>query len=339
MRGRADLFVGTFRMKWSVIYRDKNGKRAETFFTASSRAELFKILNEKNVTAIQVREAPNVSGSTTGINILPRILVALVLIAVTTFAVLLATKNDTPSQHPKKESKKESVHVQGVKPRKIEHKSKEKSIVNSPAVRKNKKPSRYEIAARIQAEQDKYFASIDPGYEARKNRFVENMGKSPFKYHSERQISAIMSIKPGEFVLMHELHPSLQDDFIQSLKEEIVINKDDDPETIELKKTMIELRPQIKKMLDEGESLAVILDDYRRELMKINQMKSTLRDELNKARRTAKSVQEIEDWINAANSMLEEYGSEHIKLPITPGTLRLIERNTAEANQSNEEQQ
>lgn len=326
-------------MKWSVIYRDKNGERIELFFTASSRAELFKILNEKNITAIQIREAPNVSESISRKKLLLKILLLIALIAIAIIVAVVTTETNSLSEGSKREIKKTDSHLQSTTLRKVESKPKEESPNRSSTVNKGKKPSKYEIAARIQQEQDKYFASIDPGYEARKKRFVENMGKSPFKYYSERQISAIMSIKSGEFVLMHELHPSLQDDFIQSLKEEIVINKDDDPETIELKKTMIELRPQIKKMLDEGESLAVILDDYRRELMKINQMKRTLRDELNKARRTAKSVQEIEDWINAANSMLEEYGAEHIKLPITPGTLRLIERNAAEANQSNEEQQ
>jgi riboflavin synthase len=62
-----------------------------------------------------------------------------------------------------------------------------------------------------------------------------------------------------------------------------------------------------------------------------------LRDQLNKAKRSAKSVQGIEDWVTAANKMLEEYGAEHIKLPITPGTLKLIEQNAIKEQQPNEE--
>lgn len=329
-------------MKWIVTYKDKKGIRTESIFMASSRSDLFRILSEKNITAVQVREVLNFNESIASKELLLKILVAVGLITLATLLALFCVKRISfsqvsLSQDIKKESGKQATRSQTTKSCTIENKACEKDVIDALVDKEIKKPSKHEIAARIQQEQDKYFASIDPGYEARKKRFIENMGKSPFKYYSERQISAIMTIKPGDFVLMHEFHPSLQDDFIQSLKEEIIINDEDEPETIELKRTMIQLRPQLKKMLDQGESLSAILNDYRHELMKINQMKSTLRDELNKLKRTARSVQEIEDLVSAANTMLEEYGADHIKLPITPGTLKLIERNTAEINQCSEE--
>lgn len=196
-----------------------------------------------------------------------------------------------------------------------------------------KKLSREEHLAQLQAKFDAEAMAKDPTFAERRRKFDEWKRSRPFKHTSEIEIAAVLSIRPGDYVLMSDFQGDLEEDFLKHLNDPIVINEDDSDEVKELKKQMIEIKPQLKRQMDKGERLADILNDYRKEMMKVHELKYNLEQELEQIRKKATSVQEVEDFVAAANKMLEEYGTEEVHVPLPPSALRLIERNAASAAQ------
>ena len=177
------------------------------------------------------------------------------------------------------------------------------------------------------------YYSEDPGFAARYHAAMAEQDKLPFKTRAEREIASIIDVEPGQFVLETEFSPALEKDFLEHLEDPIVTKDDDDEHTRQLKQFMRDLKPQLKQAMDRGEKLADLLKDYRRELVKANALKENLSRELTKLQREAKSEDEVKDYINAANKMLDDYGIEHFPVKVSPATLHLIERNNQQENQ------
>jgi hypothetical protein len=89
-------------------------------------------------------------------------------------------------------------------------------------------------------------------------------------------------------------------------------------------------------MIDKGENLANVLNDYRLHIAKVQQLRENLEAELKEIRRTATSVDEVQDFVDAANKMLENEGASHIELPMPRSAIRRIERNAARESERNE---
>lgn len=176
------------------------------------------------------------------------------------------------------------------------------------------------------------YYSEDPGFAERYRAVRAEQAKLPFHTRAEIAIASVFDVAPGQFVLQGEFPPNLEKDFLEHLDDPITINDDDDPHTVELKRFMIDLKPQLKQAMDRGESLAALLKDYRNELTKAHALKENLRRELAKLQREAKSEEEVKDYIKAANQMLDDYGIEHFPVKVSPSTLHLIEINNQKNN-------
>lgn len=181
-----------------------------------------------------------------------------------------------------------------------------------------------------QKEYDEWAAKQDSTYMERKKRYDAEIAARPFKFASENEIANIISLQPGDDVLLADFHDSLQSDFIESLKHKIIINDDDSEEVKLMKEEMILLKPKLKAMIDKGENLGTILNDYRLHIAKVQQLRENLETELKEIRKNATSVQEVYDFVDAANKMLENEGASHIELPMPRSAIRRIERNAAQ---------
>ena len=83
-------------------------------------------------------------------------------------------------------------------------------------------------------------------------------------------------------------------------------------------------RPRnLKEAYDRGDDIIEILKEERAQLIKIHSLRENLFRELKELEKSAKSVQEIDDYVTAANTMLNEYGAQHIKLPYSKERMRL----------------
>ena len=137
-----------------------------------------------------------------------------------------------------------------------------------------------------------------------------------FKYASERFIADLVDSIPGEKRFFTPDYYDLEDDFLASLKEEIVINDDDMQCDKEIKQAMIEVRADLKKRMDAGEKLGDILTEASKELQRLGEYSDQLQEEVRRAIKDGNlskngepfSENDIKDLVGAANKMLEEKG-------------------------------
>lgn len=195
------------------------------------------------------------------------------------------------------------------------------------------KLSHEEKVALGQAAYDAEAAKIDSTYLERKRMHDADIASRPFKHLSENIIANIFSLRLGDPILMGDLPTTLEADFLKSLNQPIEINPDDSEETKQLKKEMIELKPQLKKMMDEGHTLEEILNDYRKSIAKVYDLELNLRRELDNIKRTATSVDDVKDFIEAANQMMINAGAESFTYELSKGAIRKILINAERAKQ------
>ena len=195
------------------------------------------------------------------------------------------------------------------------------------------KLSHEEKVALGQAAYDAEAAKIDSTYLERKKAHDAEIAARPFKHTSENVISSIFSLNYGDHVLMGDFHPTLQEDFLKSLNDPIVINDDDSEEVRLQKEEMIALKPKIKELLDKGYTLKEILDDYRSSIAKVQELEFNLRKELDEIKRTSTSVDEVRDFIAAANKMMLDAGAKNFTYHLSEGAIRKILINAERSQQ------
>lgn len=167
------------------------------------------------------------------------------------------------------------------------------------------------------------YVSPDPGFSNRWERFKAEQANLPFKYRSENEIAVVTGTEPGQMILETAFMPNFERDFLKSLEETIIPTEDDDEKTTQLKRDMVQAKIILKEAYDNGEDIVEILKEERAQLQKIYNLRSNLFQELKAIEKTATSSQEIDDFVSAANVMLDEYGALHIKLPYSKERYRL----------------
>ena len=93
--------------------------------------------------------------------------------------------------------------------------------------------------------------------------------RSVFKFASEKEIDRIISAKPGHRIIGRFAKGFIERDFRKALETKIEFTDDDSAEDVARKKQMIAVKEQLRQMVDKGESLETILDDARKEVIKI----------------------------------------------------------------------
>lgn len=132
----------------------------------------------------------------------------------------------------------------------------------------------------------------------------------PFHYRSELEIARFIIIPPGEPMFGERAYDdAFVRDFEASLKEPIIVTKDDSEEDAELKRAMIEVKTEIMDRVRAGETVKDILESNRTEMRKLAQYKRDLQLEVfNAATDPTKTPEDIDDMLGAANTLLQEKG-------------------------------
>ena len=110
------------------------------------------------------------------------------------------------------------------------------------------------------------------------------------------------------------LPKNFDDDFKASLSEEIKIEDEDTEDDIEIKEMMKSIKVDARKIIEQGGSIRETILEERKYLQKIAEMRHTLQQEVSKMRKAGASEEELQDTVQAANQMMDEYGGLHIKL-------------------------
>lgn len=147
-----------------------------------------------------------------------------------------------------------------------------------------------------------------------------------FKHHSENEIAAFLWMKPGQgIVAVPPYNGRFLKDFLASLKEPIVVSKDDSPEQAELKRAVTDAKIELKAAYDRGEDIEQIMMDTRKEMMALSNYKQELKHQLYEFRQQENvTEQDVEDFVAACNKLLEKKGIAPMKLgPISRRKLSL----------------
>lgn len=138
---------------------------------------------------------------------------------------------------------------------------------------------------------------------------------SIFRHRSEREIERLLTIEPGQPMFgMRRYDARFEEDFLKSMEEPIVISADDSDEVRAAKQLMIDTKIEIMDRIRNGEKLGDILKETRDELQRLAQYKRNLRKELLSLAKDGHAEEEdLDDFIKAANQMLEANGIDPLK--------------------------
>ena len=166
-----------------------------------------------------------------------------------------------------------------------------------------------------------------------------------FKRTCDNQIAIILTLDPSKMAphLIGRRHPYGDDfikDFHDSLYDTYEDNPDDTAEEAEIRRAVMDTREELKAAMDRGEDIAKLMNATQDELDRLCQYQATLKQELREIEYDEDvSDEDFEDYVKAANRMLEKQGLTGLTMPnIATRQAKLIklrellERKTKEAS-------
>ena len=311
-------------MTFTVTYRDKDGARREECVGAANRAECLAALKERGIVPVSVREgrasarprsgknaaSPN-GGTRSSIIVRAAILAAVVLAVVGGAWWLLSRREaeDGGRAAPRHDVAQVEAPKDAVRPDQPADKPRQATPVptthappsggaaaRSPAEEKPRKQTMAERGIRV----------AKPRKELRPRRF---------KYNAEEHIAFFLETEPGDVVFGEIPYgQKFVEDFKASLREPVAILPEDSEDVRQLKRSVQEMKEELKAKMDAGEDIAQIMRDARRQLVELGNYRTSLEDELKRIARGGEfNEEEFEKFVNAANKMLEEKGLSPIK--------------------------
>lgn len=157
----------------------------------------------------------------------------------------------------------------------------------------------------------------------------------------ENQIARLMTLQPGETLVGTPVYDSkkIQREFIKSCETPIVISDEDTPYQRQLKEDMVQMKIELRDRMADGEDLAKILADTRKENQRLAAIKRSVESDLRKMIESeAVSEGDVDDFVAAANKILDQKGIAPIKAnPLTKRAfMRAIKSNAKKAASAHE---
>ena len=145
---------------------------------------------------------------------------------------------------------------------------------------------------------------------------VERAWSSIFPHPSENIIAGLLAAKPGAaFVGTPHYNGRFTQNFLKSLEEPIIVSKDDSAEVQQLKRAVIAAKIELKAAYDRGEDIEEVLQEAREELQRMSRYKQELKADIYQYTHKTEGIteQDVDDYITAANTLLEAKGIAPIK--------------------------
>ena len=307
-----------------VTTRNADGALEERAYTAEDRADLFKKMAADGVTAVKVQEGVAGKKPRKAMKAAPskyRGLVAATIVVLGAGAAFffLMPKSENSLEVKKDVKRQIKPAIADVAKTNLEVKAEVKEEQPKRVTKKGTP-----IPDRVQ--KDKKGVYRYPTGQ----RWVDpndlNIVKHPkprllFKHTSENQIAVMLRLDPARMApfLIGRRMPygeRFVKDFIDSLNDTIVIDKNDTPEEAELRKAVLETKADLKAAMDRGEDIAKIMNDTQKELDRLCQYHNDLKKMVKEAIDNPKfSDEDVEDYVNAANELLKKQGLNGLTMP------------------------
>ena len=164
-----------------------------------------------------------------------------------------------------------------------------------------------------------------------------------FENSADQKIAGLLLLKPGEMLVgapSSLFGRGFTRAFLKSLESPIIIGKDDDEATAELKRAVRDSKIEIKARHDAGEDIGALMAREYRELQAIGLYKEELKGQIAKlARDKSLGKEDMEDFVKAANMMLAERGGSPLQMPRMAARRFLLEQKDERRTQAAETNQ
>ena len=321
--GGLSIFRG--KMNWSVTYRTKGGGQVVDVFEAESREALFMLLAGKGITAIRVQEGQARTKRPRAIRTrpFPRAVVwACVGLVAAAGAVFVATWLGGEDAKPKPAAPDKGKRVADVAP---------VAVPATPAVQ----PELEKPAGRTTAKGTPIPDNVHPDERGimrypNGQRWADpndlHIVKHPqkrklFKRTCDNQLAIMLTLDPSKMApfLIGKRRP-YGDSFIKDFHDSLYDTYEDDPDDTEeekaVRKMVMETRAELKAAMDRGEDIAKLMNATQDELDRLCQYQDTLKKELQTIQYDESvSDSDFEDFVKAANQMLEKQGLKGLTMP------------------------
>ena len=292
-------------MTWKITYRDKHGKHAYEYIDSDNRSSLFKILTDKGISPIRIDQVAHKESPRKNWKKIATLFIGTLIFISILITVIFRLNDDTPLQEVKKYSRKTVSQIQ-VTPKKEEHRIIEKKDINE--IKKDRPTKVGEVV--------NGYVMLPSGRVHRRVGVVTNSiasrpkGKyAIFSRSCNNEIACYLTLKPGAIILGNLQHDGrFKKDFLESLKEPIIISDEDSQENAQLKRDVIEARLFLKDALDRGEDIEKIMQETRAELQDLMRVRIKHENLFREQLKNCETEQDVDDLFKACNKMLEEKG-------------------------------
>ena len=161
-----------------------------------------------------------------------------------------------------------------------------------------------------------------------------------FTNSADQKIAGLLLLKPGEMLVGDPsslFGRGFTRAFLKSLESPIIVSKDDDEETAALKRAVIDSKIEIKARLDAGEDIGELMAREYKELQSLGLYREELKEQIAKlARDKSLRKEDMDDFVKAANMMLEARGGSPLQMPRFAARRFMLERRRQGKGQTTE---
>ena len=308
-------------MDWIITYRGQSGGQDQMSLEAESREAVFKELAQRGITAIRIEQAKGKAkprkaspkGGSKPSGVFKGALAGIIVVAVAVGAwFYLSQKQETAQPEPKsrKTAKIAEVTPAPAAPVKAVEPKEEKPKPLPPQ--------------RIGETRDGKVLLPDGTLHTVKGVITSGVARvslidRTFKHDTDCMLAHLLVVQPGEgFVGDSEsIYSGFEKEFLKTLDDPIVYDKDDSDYVKELKMGVEAMRQELKDIRASGESIEKVLIETRDQLQQLGLYRQELEQQVLKMSEDGMSQQDYDDLLAAANRMLEERGSKPLELPST----------------------
>ena len=312
-------------MDWIITYRGKSGGQDQMSLEAESREAVFKELAQRGITAIRIEQAKGKAkprkaspkGGNKPSGVFKGALAGLIVVVAAVGAwIYLSQKQETAQPEPKSKKTSKIAEVTPAPAAPVK-------AAEPKAEPKEEKPKPLP-PQRIGETRDGKVLLPDGTLHTVKGVITSGVARvslidRTFKHDTDCMLAHLLVVQPGEgFVGDSEsIYSGFEKEFLKTLDDPIVYDKDDSDYVKELKMGVQAMRQELKDIRASGESIEKVLIETRDQLQQLGLYRQELEQQVLKMSEDGMSQQDYDDLLAAANRMLEERGSKPLELPST----------------------
>lgn len=180
---------------------------------------------------------------------------------------------------------------------------------------------------------------VNPDDPVRVMKKPESRMSRLFKRGCDKKIAGLLEVEPGDTLVGTVMYGrDFRQDFLDSLNDPFVYDKDEPKEDRALKAAVWETKKELKKRMDAGEDIVKILKDTREELQRLAAFKTDIRRLVDEQLHNAEcSDSDFKLCVQAANEMLAKEGLPPMKNPSMVMRKMILKRQQSQPSVNNEE--